>query len=246
MSAFDSSNQDDSASQNQNETTDFVAKLREAKGENWGDPQEIAKGYLNAQKHIDTLEDELRDLRENSQKKDWAEEVLTRLEQRQPASREAAQGNNAGASAQETPSSPSADDIKSLIVTTLTEEETKRSKAQNLAEADRQLEQMFGTEAKQKLQEKAAELGMDVSRLQDLAEESPTAFFTLLGQAPTKETNRNPQTQVNTSAGFNHNSRKNWAYYQKMRRENPRQYRSSQIQNEVLQERIKQGEDFYT
>lgn len=246
MSAFDTSDQGEQPTENQNETTDFVAKIKEAKGDKWADPQEIAKGYLNAQKHIDTLEDELRELRENSQKKDWAEEVLSRLEQRQPASRDNAQASNAGASEQETPSSPSADDIKSLIVQTLTEEESKRTKEQNLSHADRQLEQMFGTEAKAKVQQKANELGMPVERMRELAEESPTAFFALLGEAPQKETNSGPRSQLNTSAGFDQSGRKNWAYYQKLRRENPRQYRTPAIQNEMLAERQKQGEDFYT
>jgi len=246
MSAFDANDQNGESQQQQQELTDYIARLKEAKGENWEDPQTIAKGYLNAQQHIDQLEAELKDLRENSQKKDWAEEVISKLDQRQPASREPGREQNAGASEQDTPSSTSAEDIKSLIVETLTEEESKRTKAQNLATADAQLNQLFGTEAKEMLTKKAQEVGMTVDRLKELAEESPTAFFTLIGEAPHKESNSAPQSNVNTAAGFNQSHRKNWAYFQKMRRENPRQYRTAQVQNEMLAERQKQGEAFYT
>ena len=130
MSAFDT---DQTKSGEQSE--DFVAKLKEAKGENWENPQTIAKGYLNAQQHIDTLQEELDALKEEKQKGAWTADVLAQLGQRQPASGDEGQ-EGAGSSGDATPAAPSEEDIKSLIVTTITEQEKNRTNSANIAEVD--------------------------------------------------------------------------------------------------------------
>ncbi len=240
MSAFDT---DQTKSGEQPE--DFVLKLKEAKGENWENPQTIAKGYLNAQQHIDTLEQELAELKQEKEKGAWTADVLAQLGQRQPASGDEGQGE-AGSSGDATPAAPSEEDIKSLIVTTITEQEKHRTAESNLGQVDDGLRTLYGTEAQAELTKRAAELQMPVEDLKQLAERSPTAFWKLFGEAPTKETNASPGSQVNTSGGFNQSDRKNWGYYQKMRKENPQLYRSIQVQNELLEERKKQGDAFYS
>ena len=87
---------------------------------------------------------------------------------------------------------------------------------------------------------------MSVDELKEIAQRSPTAFWKLFGEAPQKETNASPGTQMNSAGGFNQSDRKNWGYYQKMRKENPRLYRSLPVQNELLEERKKQGDAFYS
>lgn len=224
---------------------DFVLKLKEAKGENWADPQTIAKGYLSSQQHIDTLEDELRQLREEKQKNEWTKDVLDKLGERQPTSTAQSQVP-ASTSDEATPAKTSEDELKSLIEQTLTKQEQERTASENRKSVEEGLRTLYGTEAEAELKTKANELGMSVARLQALAEESPNAFFTLIGQPQKKETNAVPGTQVNTSAGFNSSSKKNWAYYQRLKKENPKLYRGIPVQNEMLAERQRQGDAFYS
>ena len=241
MSVF---NTDDQSGEKSSQE-DFVSKLKEAKGDNWADPQTIAKGYLSSQKHIDTLEDELRQLREEKQKHDWTKDVLDKLGERQPTSGAQSQAP-ASTSVEATPAKTSEDELKSLIEQTLTKQEQERTAEQNRKAVEEGLKTLYGTEAGEQLKQKANEIGMSVARLQALAEESPTAFFTLIGEPMKKETNSVPATQVNTSGGFNSSSKKNWAYFQRLRKENPKLYKSIPIQNEMLAERQRQGDGFYS
>lgn len=245
MSVFDTQETNEGKPQDSQQNTDWLGQVVEAKGEKFKDPNELAKGYVHAQRHIDEMEAELAQLREAKKKGEWTDEVLDRLGQRQPTSRVDGQVN-AGTSDKGTPPAPSEDDLKSLIKTTLTEQERERTAEQNRQKVEEGLRTLYGTEAKSRLEEKSKELGMSVKRLQALAEESPTAFFTLIGEPGQKETNRLASTKVNTSSGFDQSGRKNWAYYQKLRREQPKLYRSPAIQNEVISERQKQGEAFYS
>ena len=242
MSVFDTSNQ----GENSEQKTDYVALLKEARGDNWEDPQVIAKGYLEAQKHIDEQKLKLEAATKNADQKNWAEEVISHLDKRTPTSRVDSQGDNAGTSDKGTPPRPSEDELKDLIRDTLTQQEKQRTAEQNIAKVDEGLRTLYGTEATEKLKDKAAEIGMSVDRLKSLAAESPTAFFQLIGEPEQKEKNSVPHNSVNTGSGFNQSGSKSWTYYQKMRRENPKLYRTVQVQNELVEERVKQGDKFYS
>lgn len=252
MSYFTGS--DDQSDQNtqeqqDNQTDDWLAKVAEAKGENWKDPNVVAKGYIESQRFIDQLKAELDEARSANQKNDYMEEILAKLDSRtqQPSGGEGE--SSTSASTEDTGNQPgvSVDQIKTLVKETLTQQEQERTAAQNLAEADRQLTELFGTEAKATVETRASQLGLSKDRLQEIASESPSAFLALMGQAPSKEANTVTQNRANTAAGFETGAgRKNWAYFQKMRREDPKRYRTSQTQNEMLQEREKQGDRFYT
>ena len=58
----------------------FVAKLVEAKGENWKDPEVLAKGKLEADNYISELESQLAQMREDMSKQDYAKSLLDQLQ----------------------------------------------------------------------------------------------------------------------------------------------------------------------
>jgi hypothetical protein len=244
MSAFDTTSTETSSEQ-----TDWVAKVKELKGENFVDPQVMAKSLIESNQHIDRIEAENVEYKtrveQQDAQKNWADEVISKMNQRQPASGEGASQQTSSTS-EPTNQGPSEDDVKSLIEQTITERDRKRTAAQNLEEVDSKLNELFGTEAADKVVERAKEMGMTVQRLQSMAEESPNAFFTLMGAQVQKETNSVGVSNSVNSASFNQNSgTHNWAYFQKMRVENPKLYRSSGVQNELLAQRKKLGDDFY-
>jgi len=237
-----------STDQGDNQTKDFIAQVVEKKGDHWNDPNEIAKGYLSSQEYIAELQKKLDELEKKAGQNDFAQEVLQRLEKTQqpPTSGEVSQVNSGGTD-DGNQSEVSVDKIKELVVNTLTEQEAQRTAAQNLQEADRQLTEAFGTEAQAKVEEARQKLGMSKERLQQLASESPTAFLTLIGAPAPKQTNSTTTSSVNTASGFEQGSgTKNWAYYTKMRKENPKLYRSAKVQQEIMDQRMKLGaEAFY-
>jgi len=228
----------------QSGTDDYVKQLVELKGETFQDPQAMAKALIAANKHIDRVEAENADMKTNSQKADWAQEVISLMKEGQQAPATPAVPTNTEGTPVATPA-PSTEDVQSLIEQTITAREKDASASQNLQLVDAKMTELFGTEAAATLKERSAAVGMSVSRLQDLAKESPTAFFALIGEGAQKNTNVVPQSQVN-SAGFNSNSgRKNWAYYQKLRKDDAKTYRTPAVQNEIVKERLAQGEKFY-
>ena len=57
-------------------TESFVERLVKAKGENWKDPETLAKGKLEADNYISQLEEQNRQLREDLGKNDYASQII--------------------------------------------------------------------------------------------------------------------------------------------------------------------------
>lgn len=228
----------------------FVSKLVQERGDKWSDPEVIAKGKLEADRHIGELERQLAELREDLSKSEYAKEVVEALRNKaggiNPKDAAPKNNNDDAAIQPNTTEQASEVDLESLVEQTLAKREHEAKVAQNLKSVDEVLTASLGTEAGKYVQERAAALGMSIDRLRDIAAESPDAFLTLVGQAPAREQNADLKSSLNTTAGsFNATEQKDFEYYQKMRRENPRKYYSPSVQNEVAQSRAKLGDKFY-
>ena len=231
----------------EDKTTDFMERIKQEKGENF----DVAKGYVNSQDHIKELERQTAELREDLAKKDYAEKLLMQLREQAPTPPVTSSTPNdpqagTGTEVNTTPQ-VSETDLESLINKTLTEREKANTANQNLATTDAKLTEMFGTEVEKVVQERSSVLGMSKERLQEIASESPTAFFALIGEETPKESNPTLVGTVNTSAGFVSQASPSNTYsaYQKMRRENPRQYYLPKVQNQMLKDREELGDKFY-
>lgn len=227
----------------------YLQKLVEAKGENWKDPEVLAKGKLEADGYIKTLEEQVAQMREDFKKQNYQAEILEQLQNKatDTTSVDPAAPNNetdGSTKAQNTTANLSEDDLESLVEKTLVKREKDSVIKQNLAQVDQELVNSFGTEAAARVQEKAQELGMSMERLRDIASESPKAFFSLIGQ-PQPMSNPMVQGSVRTEGvNMQLSSERNWAYYQNLRRENPNQYYSPKVQQQLIQDRIKMGDKF--
>ncbi len=227
--------------------TDYLKTVVDAKGDQWNDPQVIAKGYLSAQAHIEKLEAEAAHLKEKATKNDYMEEVLKRFDERgKPAGGEPKSNTNNTSTNDGADQPVSVEQIKNLVAETLTEAETKRTASQNIAESKRLMQEAFGTEGQAAITKVMQETGMSKERMDQLASESPSAFMRMLGKPVQKQTNQNTQGTVNTSNMQHESGKQNWAYWQKMRRENPKEYRKPATQAAMLKARESMSsEDFY-
>lgn len=225
----------------------FLQKLVEAKGENWRDPETLAKGKLEADGYIKTLEDQLNQMREDIKKQDYQAQILEQLQNKATDSttvETATPNNNGSTETQNTTASLSENDLESLVEKTLVKREKDSVVKQNLSQVDQELVNSFGTEAEAKVREKAQELGMSMERLRDIAAESPAAFFSLIGQ-PQKTFNPMVQGSVRTEGvNMQASNVRNWQYYQSLRRENPNQYYTPKVQQQLMQDRVKMGDKF--
>lgn len=226
----------------------YVQKLVEAKGENWKDPETLAKGKLEADGYIKTLEEQLAQMREDIKKKEYQDQVLEQLQNKaadSTAAKTVAPTDNGNTEEQNTTGNLSEEHLKSLVEKTLTQREKDATVQQNLSQVDKSLVDSFGTEAAAVVKKKAEELGMSMDRLRDIASESPNAFFTLIGEAPRVQQNPMVQGSVRTEGvNMQVSAERNWAYYQKLRRENPNEYYQPKTQQMLMADKVKMGDRF--
>ena len=225
----------------------YLQKLVQAKGENWSDPEILAKGKLEADGYISNLESQLTELREELNKQDYSKTLLDQLQEQAADPTTAKLGepsNNSSTNSQNTTASLSEDDLKSLVEKTLTEREKGTALANNLSLVDQELEKSFGTEAKTKVANKAKELGMSMERMREIAAESPQAFFSLIGE-PEKTFSPMVQGSVRTEGvNMQNSTERDFSYYQKLRRENRNLYYSAKTQQQMFQDKDRLGEKF--
>lgn len=255
MSVFTEGSATEQTTQTEQQTTQttapqesFVAKLVEAKGENWKDPEVLAKGKLEADNYIKELERQLEQMREDLGKQDYAKTLLDQLQNKaaDPTTAKTAMPNKdiGGTTEGNTNPALSEEDLKSLVEKTLTAREQENTVKQNLAIVDQELEKSYGTEAKATILKKAEELGISLQRMQDIAAESPSAFFALIGE-PKKSFNPLIQGSVRTEGvNMQASTERNWNYYQKLRRENKNLYYTPKVQRQLMEDKMRLGDKF--
>ncbi len=233
---------------NQNQQTtnqeDWLAKVVEAKGEAFKDPQVLAKSKLESDNYIKQLETQLTELRGELGKEEAAKKLLAELESRRQAPNANSLPNTGETNPSGTKPELSEDILERLVEETLTKREQANTAAQNTKLVQTQLEQKYGTEAKAKVEAKAQELGLSMARLSALAAESPSAFMTLIGE-PKPDVKPIVTGTINTSsAQFSNPAERTWAYYQELRRKDKALYYSPKIQQQMMQDKNRLGDRF--
>ena len=243
--------QDNQNNENQEQATpiqeSFLDKLVQAKGENWRDPETLAKGKLEADGYIKNLEDQLANMREDMKKQDYQSEILTQLQNKATetsAVNPEVPNDNTSVNTQNTTGAVNEEDLKSLVEKTLNQRELQAKVQTNLELVDKELEGIFGTEAKAQIEKKATELGMSIDRLRDIAAESPNAFFALIGE------NKRPVDPIVSGSvrtegvSMQPSTERNFDYYQKLRRENRNLYYSAKTQQQMFEDKARLGDKF--
>ena len=255
MDVFSESSQTNDTTQPEIQATEstqpqdsFVQKLVEAKGDNWKDPEVLAKGKIEADGYIQKLEEQLTNMREDLGKQDYAKDLLEQLQNKaaDPINAKNAMPNNdtGGTSEGNTNPNLSEEDLKSLVERTLTERDKDSVVKQNLNLVNNEMEKSYGTDASTKIQNKAKELGLTLERMQEIAAESPTAFFNLIGE-PKKDFRPMVEGSVRTEGvNMQASNERDWSYYQNLRRDNRSLYYSPKIQRQLMEDKSRLGGKF--
>lgn len=224
--------------QNQvDDNQDYVELVVKEKGEQWKDPAALAKGYYHAQQKIKELEQKANKV----DVEDFSKQLLEQLKAQtapSPAPEPVAKGDSDEGNTTLKP-----DDIQSLIEERLSERERKAVEDENVRKVQQALTAAFGTEARKTVEAKAQEHGLSMKRMDEIAKESPAAYMALVGGSLPKQTNTLPKSDVSTLPS--QSGERNFAYYMKLKKTNPRQFATSAIQNAMLEDRKKLGDGFY-
>ena len=229
-------------------TESFLSKLVEEKGENWNNPEVLAKGKLESDRYIKELEAQLEQMRGDLGKQDYAAQLLEQLKGKAPETTtdnlSASQKEYGSTDEGNTSPGLSENDLKSLVEKTLTDREKQATVQQNLATVESKMSELYGTDAAAKVQERAQELGMSVARMSELAQESPNAFFNLMGEPDVRPATMTRGSVNTESVGVKNGGERDFAYYQKLRRENRSLYYTPKMQQQMIEDKMRLGSKF--
>lgn len=224
-------------------------------GKKFRDAADLAKGKAHSDAFISRLQQETEGLRKELSTRIKLEEFMDRMNSQNTsganqATQTAGQGNQSDGTAS---SATSSTDIEEIIEQRLAAREAENRSRQNLDIAKQRLQEAFGDNYSTELVSRTEALGLSKEFVANLAKTQPKALFALLGLDGQQQSKGNdglfnaPRGSVNTSGlGQGTSSEKNWAYYEKIRKQNPATYWSTTVQNEIHKQAGKLGERFYS
>lgn len=217
-------------------------------GRKYGTPDELAKGYAHADAHIAKLKAELAEIK-------MREKILQDLEEAKNKNKQEDLGNTQ--ERQEHQPAPeerkdkfSEVDIGELVRKELEDRDKKTSYSDNVNSSASKLAEKLGSvsEAQRFVETKAKELKVDVKWLMDVAGRSPDAFFRTVGinDISVNSPNANQQSDLNSLALTNQRNRRNFKYYEEIRKTDPKAYYSTELRKQLFEDARAQGSAFYT
>lgn len=224
-----------SAEQNPSVGSEFIGE-----GKKYATVDDAINSIAPAQEHILNLEKEMGELREELTKRSAAEEILNRID-------------SASNSGQDTPAAGlDKEAVAQLVNETVSQRDAKKILDVNKKEVNDKLAEVYKDKAKEVVSNKARELGVSVEYLQSTAEQSPKAFYQMIGlsnNSSNENESMNFQSEVNTqnleknlSGSIQHGTYK---YYQALRKENPSKYYTVEVQRDLHKHAKELGENFY-
>lgn len=135
------------------------------------------------------------------------------------------------------------DDILALLDQKKKEEQAEA----NVVAIHRKAQEVLGDQYKQILGRRAKELNLGKKFLEELAKENPDSFIRIMiDEAKVPKTDVVTPPRSSTSAPSPHyDGKKNYSYYQKLYRDNPREYWLPKVQNEMHAQAARMGPAFY-
>jgi hypothetical protein len=138
------------------------------------------------------------------------------------------------------------DDMEKLLESKLTAREQLRKEEANYRLVEAKLTEHYGPQFASVLKQQVDQLGLDKDFVNDLARKHPAVLFRTLGieGQKTGEGFQSPPTSSQRRDPFASTTKRTNAYYQKLRKEKPVEYRSPKIQDQMLKDAIALGDEF--
>ena len=229
---------------NEQSTPAYVDQLV-GEGKKYNTLEALAKSRIDADNYIEQLKREQAEMREELNKRVSVEDAIQKFQRNTPSQ---------PTEVQTTPAVAPALDEKTLVErirqVSQSMNEEQRYNA-NVEAAAARLVELYGDQEKANamVKAKAAELGVSVKFLQDAAAQSPTGFFKLLDvdKQPTAtpgptHSDVNPRAFGAANPGVKPGT---YAYYEEIRKSNPKQYFTPAIQNQLMKDALERGEAFF-
>jgi hypothetical protein len=227
----------------------YLEKIIEEKGENWKDPETLAKGKYEADKYIGDLERQLEELRKDVVREEKLDKLMDMFKSQTKDPQESGGSNTLpDKDPNDTSSGPMTDEqIRALIETHVSQRESETTRQKNLKEVDAFMQKEYGATANATIRAKAAELSMTVQELEETAARNPRAFLRLIGAETgrTKDSSSLVGNSRRAEAVSISPTGRDWDYYQTLRRKSKATYFNPATQKQLVRDREEMGDAFW-
>lgn len=206
------------------DTTDIPENAYEVlvgEGKKFRDNEALAKSTFHKDSFINQLQRENAELRQAQQKAMTIEEIKTMILAAKPSQEVQTPPNG---QPPVTPPAPTTQetDLEALVATLLEKKESESKAKTNREKVTETLKEKFGADSQMILNQKAKELNLSLEYLSKIANDSPNAFFRLIGVDTQVHTPQTAAPRSTTSVPLTDNSRQ--AYWENMKKSNPGEY----------------------
>lgn len=224
-------------------SVDYLDQLV-GEGKKFKSPSELAKGKAESDRYIEFQKTEVARLKQELAARESVETLITKMKSVSQTPTEPNVSSTPGAGSEVLDDSS----LEARLLSILEKRDATRLTETNVSKVERVLGEQFG--AKENVQavlnKKSRELGMTGKQLQQIAETSPEAFFKLIdADVPhTPMAGAAPRSGVNTTANSTTGLR-NAAFYEKMKRENPKQYFDAKTTVQQIKDARELGDKYF-
>lgn len=225
----------------------YLSKLV-GEGKKFATVEDLARGKWESDAFIPQLQKENEGMRNELQTRMTLEEFWEKTQSQQKRTNDDGNDNRSqDRQGDQAANAPKPEDIMDLVRKTLQEETSKSQVTKNVEMVREELIRQWGPNFAERLNIRAKELGSTPEFLGSMAESQPKAFLALmLGNTKNTDSGNTyvpPRSSVNLPMG--NTSGKNYAHYEKLRKNNPSEYWKPHVQNEMVKLAKEMGEAFY-
>lgn len=219
-------NNDDTIDPNKDYLSELVGE-----GKKFADQQALARAKVESDAFVKRILDEKRQLEEDLKARVSMQDFLDQMKTQRPTTPQPDPvTNQVTAPASELTS----EKIEELIQRQITNREAETARSRNLLTVQDKLTNALGSNYAEQVKQRAKDLGLDLQYFNDTAARSPQAFFELMGLNKPRPVDPSlPRGTSNPPVAADRN--KNFAFFNKMRKENPVQYHSAVTQKEMFE-----------
>lgn len=217
---------------------DYLSQLV-GQGKPYSDDKALAKAKAHGDIHIQTLESELKTLRDDLKARQTMEQLMDKISSA-AASKSKEPEQKVPELTSDSKPSLNAEQISDLVRQTLTRSQEQDLRTTNLNSIRETLLSSWGPNFVSQIERKAKELQVSHAFLDNLAATSPEAFKKLVGltvsnEEVSRKSDAPPRSSINTS-NMQPTLGKNKQFYTDMRRKDPSTYWSQKVQDELFKQ----------
>jgi hypothetical protein len=135
--------------------------------------------------------------------------------------------------------------IESMFEQKLSAYEQQKREVENFGKVQQKLKERFGNNYATVLQDQYAQLGLPKERMNEIAKESPEAYFRMMGLNQQPEPYQGaPRSSMRNDSFAPKVQKRDWMYYQEMKKTNPKLYLDPKISQQMERDAQELGEAF--